>query len=569
MPISVSYPGVYIEEIPSGVHSISGVATSIAAFVGWSDQGPVDQATLVQSWSDFASQFGGLDTRSFLGYSVNQFFQNGGQQAYIVRLAGPDAVTGTLMVSGIPFDAQNPGGWANQYAVAIKSRADGSGRFQVLVYSIPPGSPSASVSSGSSGSGPSGSMGSSSGSGGPSSGSGLLGTSGSGGPSSGSGIPASVIPGNWTVVESFENLSLSPSDPQSRYFVSVIADGSNFIVVDPSFNPASANVSQLPSAGNVAFVQFGNGYDGTPLYPGSAAFHTALNADNSGTGGIHLLDVVTIFNLLCVPGETDGPTISDLQQYCYTQRAFYIVDSPQGFTTDNLITSGPVGSDDSQGLITGQYSINSAYYYPWVQAPDPLQQGRVTSFPPCGFVAGLYAATDASRGVWKAPAGTTVSLTGVSGLATTLTDLQNGSLNTQAVNCLRNFPVYGNVLWGARTLQGNDEAGSEWQYVPIRRLALYLESSLFQGTQWVVFEPNDTPLWTQIRLNINSFMQGLFLQGAFQGSTPQQAYFVKCDADINPQSSIDQGIVNIQVGFAPLYPAEFVVIQIQQMAGQG
>jgi phage tail sheath protein FI len=180
----------------------------------------------------------------------------------------------------------------------------------------------------------------------------------------------------------------------------------------------------------------------------------------------------------------------------------------------------------------------------------------------------VYAATDATRGVWKAPAGIDASLSGESGLTTVLTDLQNGTLNTRAVNCVRSFPVYGDVVWGARTLRGNDQVGSEWKYVPIRRLALFLESSLYEGTQWVVFEPNDERLWSQIRLNVGAFMQGLFLQGAFQGTTQQQAYFVKCDGENNPQASINLGIVKVLVGFAPLYPAEFVVIQIQQMAGQ-
>jgi phage tail sheath protein FI len=303
------------------------------------------------------------------------------------------------------------------------------------------------------------------------------------------------------------------------------------------------------------------GDDGTVLNPNTPAFHTALNAAGLGSGGVHLLDTVPIFNLLCVPGETDQVTISSLQGYCHDHRAFYIVDCNQ---SDNFasLQNGPGNN------ITGENSINSAFYFPWVNAPDPLQQGRVTPFPPCGFVAGLYAATDATRGVWKAPAGIDASLTGESGLTTVLTDLQNGTLNIQAINCLRSFPVYGDVIWGARTLRGNDQVGSEWKYVPIRRLALYLESSLYDGTQWVVFEPNDERLWSQIRLNVGVFMQGLFLQGAFQGTTPQQAYFVKCDAENNPQSSIDLGIVNILVGFAPLYPAEFVVIQIQQMAGQ-
>jgi phage tail sheath protein FI len=188
--------------------------------------------------------------------------------------------------------------------------------------------------------------------------------------------------------------------------------------------------------------------------------------------------------------------------------------------------------------------------------------------PPCGFVAGVYAATDASRGVWKAPAGVDTGLTGALGLQYDLTDEATGLLNALGANCLRNFKVFGNVVWGARTLKGNDQFGSQWKYVPIRRLALFIESSLYDGTQWVVFEPNDEPLWSQIRMNVGAFLQGLFLQGAFQGTTPQQAYFVKCDAENNPQASINLGIVNVLVGFAPLYPAEFVVIQIQQIAGQ-
>ena len=149
-----------------------------------------------------------------------------------------------------------------------------------------------------------------------------------------------------------------------------------------------------------------------------------------------------------------------------------------------------------------------------------------------------------------------------------MTDAENGSLNPQAINCLRSLPVYGNVCWGARTLDGADQLASDWKYIPVRRLALYIEASLYQGTQWVVFEPNDEPLWSQIRLNVGSFMQGLFQQGAFQGSTPTSAYFVKCDSDTTTQADINLGVVNILVGFAPLKPAEFVILQIQQIAGQ-
>ena len=503
MPPTFTFPGVYIEELPSGVHTITGVATSIAAFVGWAPKGPTDEATLVLSFSDFARQFGGLSSGNYLGYAVNQFFGNGGQQAYIVRLVWTDAKTATATVGGtLVLFASNPGGWGNDIQVSVTRQIADPTRFQVEVSSMASGQ----------------------------------------------------------VLESFPNLSATSSDPQ--YVVTVIDAESNYITfVDPATQiagtPASTPLTTPP-------VPLLGGQDGTVLKPNDGNFETALTSDP--TAGVFLLDRVDIFNLLCVPGETDGPTIGTLQKYCNDKRAFYIVDAPQTAKVSSLNTSGPVGS--TPGSITGQFSINSAYYFPWVQAPDPLAGNRPTLFPPCGFVAGIYASTDSTRGVWKAPAGIDASLTGVSGLQYVLTDGENGELNPQAINCLRQFKVYGDVVWGARTLQGNDQAGSQWKYVPIRRLALFLESSLYDGTQWVVFEPNDERLWSQIRLNVGAFMQGLFLQGAFQGTTPQQAYFVKCDGENNPQSSIDLGIVNILVGFAPLYPAEFVVIQIQQMAGQ-
>jgi phage tail sheath protein FI len=172
------------------------------------------------------------------------------------------------------------------------------------------------------------------------------------------------------------------------------------------------------------------------------------------------------------------------------------------------------------------------------------------------------------RGVWKAPAGIEATLVGTAALTTKLTDGENGQLNPLGINCLRSFPVIGHVVWGARTLEGADRLASEWKYIPVRRLALFLEESLFRGTQWVVFEPNDEPLWAQIRLNIGAFMQNLFRQGAFAGRTPSEAYFVKCDKETTTQNDINLGIVNIVVGFAPLKPAEFVILKIQQMAGQ-
>jgi len=218
-----------------------------------------------------------------------------------------------------------------------------------------------------------------------------------------------------------------------------------------------------------------------------------------------------------------------------------------------------IGNDDAR---------NVAIYFPRLRLADPLNEGRLGSFAPCGAIAGIVARTDAQRGVWKAPAGIEASFSGVQEFTYSLTDGENGLLNPLGLNCLRSFPVAGNLVWGARTLVGADLLASEWKYLPVRRTALFLEESLYRGTQWVVFEPNDEPLWAQIRLNIGAFMQNLFRQGAFQGRSPREAYIVKCDRETTTQNDINLGIVNILVGFAPLKPAEFVVIRIQQMAGQ-
>jgi phage tail sheath protein FI len=199
---------------------------------------------------------------------------------------------------------------------------------------------------------------------------------------------------------------------------------------------------------------------------------------------------------------------------------------------------------------------------------DPLRNNQTDTFVPSGIVAGIMSRTDSTRGVWKSPAGIDAALNGVQGLQVSLTDAENGQMNPLGINNLRTFPLAGSVVWGARTLRGADQFADDYKYVAVRRTALFLEESLYRGTQWVVFEPNDEPLWAQIRLNIGAFMQNLFRQGAFQGTTPKQAYLVKCDSETTTQNDINNGVVNILVGFAPLKPAEFVIIQIQQLAGQ-
>jgi hypothetical protein len=299
--------------------------------------------------------------------------------------------------------------------------------------------------------------------------------------------------------------------------------------------------------------------------PPTLADYQGVEANRTG---FFALESVDLFNLMVIPGdgisgETEWAAIrSSAAVYCQSRRAFLLLDAPVGWTKNGLLNAAVSDVQKFRQPI-GDPDINVAVFYPRVQFNDG---GTLRYIGPSGMVAGICAATDSSRGVWKAPAGTNAALTGVTGLEVVLTDKQNGILNPQGVNCIRSMPA-GFLVWGARTVAGFDNSGTQWTYIPVRRMALFLEESLYRGTQWAVFEPNDEPLWAQIRMNLGAFMHGLFTQGAFQGSTPSDAYFVKCDSETTTQADIDNGIVNIVVGFAPLEPAEFVVITIQQIVG--
>ncbi len=280
-----------------------------------------------------------------------------------------------------------------------------------------------------------------------------------------------------------------------------------------------------------------------------------------------------LFNLLCIPPDTrsaDTPATvyQDAQTYCVKRRALLIVDPPAAWGANKETAAAKAKAGLSALNLTGLAARNAALYFPRVIESDPQLGDQLDTFVPCGIVAGVMARTDTQRGVWKAPAGMDAALNGTQGLQANLNDAESGMLNPLGINCLRFFPNAGKVIWGARTLRGADQLADEYKYVPVRRLALYIEESLYRGTQWVVFEPNDEPLWAQIRLNVGAFMHNLFRQGAFQGQSPKDAYFVKCDKETTTQNDIDLGTVNILVGFAPLKPAEFVIIKLQQMAGQ-
>lgn len=366
---------------------------------------------------------------------------------------------------------------------------------------------------------------------------------------------------------------------QESQLVRVQTDDNGIVGIEtgmtrPENTPNDQDPTNPDNKTKLGELKFQGGADSDLLKP----INFELKRDDSGRPvaktGLYALDKADLFNLLCIPpeirtGDTDKTIYQLALPYCVQKRAILIVDSPKnwGANPETAANTAREAIRNNELGLSGSDARNAVIYFPRVIQADPLQEGQLDTFVPCGIMAGIMSRTDAQRGVWKAPAGIDASLNGIQGLQVNLSDAENGQLNPLGLNCLRSFPVYGRIVWGARTLRGADQLADEYKYLPIRRLLLFLQESLYRGTQWVVFEPNDEPLWAQIRLNVGAFMNNLFRQGAFQGDTPSKAYFVKCDKETNPQNDIDRGIVNIIVGFAPLKPAEFVIIKFQQIAG--
>ncbi|MGI8917689.1 MAG: phage tail sheath family protein [Pyrinomonadaceae bacterium] len=541
MPATLTYPGVYVEEIPSGVHTITGVATSITAFIGRSERGQVDEATTINSFGDYERNFGGLSLLSPMSFAVRDFYLNGGSQAVIVRVHnGATAARITLPTeagsppSPVPpgdnllIDAASPGSWGARLVALVdhntkdkNSANPDSSLFNLTVQEIDPNTSQVLNS------------------------------------------------------ERFLNVSVSSANP--RFVARVLDQGSGLVRVAknnsgvflmPTGRPFETTAASPPSSppGLQTPVKAVGGVDG------GAISDNDINGPGfqAGKRGLFALEKADLFNLLCIPpfsftSDVSTAVVGAAASYCEDRRAMLLVDPPSSWTTKK--TAKDQFSDATTDFV-GTRSDHAAIFFPRLRETNPLHDNQLEEFAPCGAVAGVFARTDAQRGVWKAPAGQDANLVAVPQLSVSLTDDENGELNPLGVNCLRAFPIIGRVVWGARTLQGADQLASEWKYIPVRRTALYIEESLYRGTKWVVFEPNDEPLWAQIRLNVGAFMQNLFRQGAFQGKTPREAYFVKCDKETTTQNDINLGIVNILIGFAPLKPAEFVVLKIQQLAGQ-
>jgi phage tail sheath protein FI len=512
MPIPTTYPGVYIEEIPSTVRTITGVPTSITAFIGPAHRGPVEDPRRITSWADFQRVYGGLWGTSMMSYAVYHYYQNGGSEAVIVRIHNGATAATIDLGNGVTLRASNPGAWGNE----IRAR---------VVYPDPPD------------------------------------------PNDETLYNLTVRDMGTGEEESFLNVSTEDSPRRLDRVLrqSALVESTGALNARPEEN-ADVPLGRDPFSDDApedSFTQATGGVDGSLVTDGQ------YRGDPDDKTGIHALRKTDVFNLLVIPPisrnqDVGNTTLTDALRLCVDQRAMLLLDAPRSWNNLQAAVQGiaafPLSGDDAK---------NAAIFFPRIRMEDPEQGGLLEDFPASGAVAGVFARTDAQRGVWKAPAGIDASLNGVRELSIRVNDLENGQLNPRGLNCLRTFPVIGNVVWGARTLRGADQLASEWKYIPVRRLTLYIEESLYRGTQWVVFEPNDEPLWAGIRLNVGAFMQSLFRQGAFQGTMPAEAYFVKCDKETTTQNDVNRGVVNILVGFAPLRPAEFVIIRIQQMAGQG
>ena len=347
-------------------------------------------------------------------------------------------------------------------------------------------------------------------------------------------------------------------------------------------NGVDNSQGSLSTSGGTGGVNIGSGAGGKKYFIENIRYYSlGTTVGNFQTGGVAGVDntpkiadytaayeiidkKVDIFNLLLLPRDLDTGALNpnnlwgEASVFCQKRRAFLLMDAPEAWKTKNQAVDLTTGVNS---LRIGLVKTHSAIFYPRLTLQDDTNVGAT------GAIAGLMARTDSNRGVWKAAAGTEADIRGVSGLEYRFSDAENGVLNPHAINTIRIFPN-GIVNWGARTMDGDDDFGSEWKYIPVRRTALFIEESLYRGLKWVVFEPNDEPLWAQIRLNVGAFMHNLFRQGAFQGQQKKDAYFVKCDSETTTQNDINLGIVNVWVGFAPLKPAEFVILHLQQMTGQ-
>jgi hypothetical protein len=480
-------PGVYVEEVSSGVKPIEGVGTSTGAFIGFAESGPVKTPVLCTSWTQFKETFGEFTAGGYLAYSVYQFFNEGGTKCFVVRAIAAGSAKASAVIkastgiNSLAVTSDSEGVWGNKVTIRIEAEVPvipgtlvRDDHFKLTVLN------------------------------------------------------------DGAIVELFNGLTMTEIEP-GHISKKVVSD---WVILTDMGNLRPVNGDSLLTGGS----------DGTTEGSGKAALIGAIGA----------FDTVDAINIMAIPDAMGDPVVTQAgYTYCLNRKdVFFVADTPMG-----LIPSSPTIGVDNFRMNIGKFNSSfGALYYPWIKVFDPLTGGTKLT-PPSGAIVGTYSHTDVARGVHKAPAGIDEGyLNSVSDVEYPVSKGEHDLLNPMGVNVIRSFPGLGNVVWGARTLS----ADSEWKYVNVRRLFLFLEESIDEGTQWVVFEPNTPILWGKVKRNLTAFLTRVWRDGALFGTTAEEAFFVKVDAENNPPSVVDAGQLIIEVGVAPVKPAEFVIIRISQ-----
>lgn len=501
-------PGVFIEEIERGPRPIEGVSTSTAAFLGETERGPT-RPRLVTSANEYRRYFGGaFGDSKYMPYAVEGFFENGGRRAYVARLVGAGAKTAALAVGGLALEAIGAGLWGNRVRIKLTegSATIGTGRpatgFRLQVAYWDTAAPGGNY------------------------------------PDPFDDKDNAKLP-RPALMEDFDNLEFK-DDKSADFYPKRLADNSALIKLTADSPPALAALPAAPP------TPLAGGADGAALTINEFKGDDPDSTKQTGLAALALDDYREVA-LVAAPGVTDKAIVKEIYGHCERIRfRFAVIDSEPN--------KGNAATLDPRTDFTTSYA---AFYYPWVYTSD-LRTGGRKKVPPSGHVLGLYARTDIERGVWKAPANDTLS--GVFDLEYYVNTAAQETLNPRGVNAIRRFPARGIRVWGARTLSDN----ALWKYVSVRRLFIYLEHSIYQATQWVVFEPNDERLWERVKDTIRLFLRNEWRNGAMMGLTEDQAFTIACDRSTMTQNDILNGRLICEIGIAPVRPAEFVIFRIFQ-----
>ncbi|MCB0896789.1 MAG: phage tail sheath family protein [Nocardioidaceae bacterium] len=504
MPTYLS-PGVYVEEMESGARPLEGVGTAVAAFVGLAESGPFNQPTLVSSWTSFADTFGGFVPGSYLARSVYGYFMNGGGNCYVVRIG------------------QNGG---DQGKAAKELPAGPYAQVGRLKFTAIQAGPAGEIS---------------------------VEITDAGGDQPTEDMFRVVVKRQGQPVEEFDRVTAA----RGKTNVATVVNASSTLI---RVEEVSGEAVARPQTGELSLTE-----PSAPTLPApslSSDDYVGDVADRTGFGGLETVDEIT---MLAVPDLMSAYQLGalDLESVQAVQLAMIAHCELMG---DRIaILDPPPGLNPQQ---VKEWRVDKAGYdsafavlnYPWIKTANP-STGEIGFMPPSGHVAGIWGRNDDTRGVHKAPANEVIR--GAVSLEMQVTKNEHDLLNPVGINVIRSFPGRGTRLWGARTLS-SDPA---WRYLNVRRLFNYLEESILLGTNWVVFEPNDEALWARVRRTISAFLVNEWRKGALFGSTPDEAFYVKCDAETNPSEGIDAGQLVCEVGVAPVKPAEFVVFRLAQFSG--